>query len=66
MGDLERDLLLDLGGHLVGGLFPLLQAMGFSSFALHTATTNSDMKTGRDDAWREHSRLPKNRYPSFD
>jgi hypothetical protein len=32
MGDLELDLLLDLGGHLVGRLFPVLHAMEFCPF----------------------------------
>ena len=32
MGDFELDLFLDLSGHLVGRLFPVLHAMGFWSF----------------------------------
>jgi hypothetical protein len=32
MGDLELDLFLDLNGHLVGRLFPVLHAMEFCSF----------------------------------
>jgi hypothetical protein len=39
MGDFELDLLLDLGGHLVGRFFPVIHGYDSASFTLYRTIT---------------------------
>ena len=49
MGDFELDLLLDLGGHLVGRLFPVFHAKGMLPLLLSTRQLQSDIETDRNE-----------------